>query len=155
MDISENISPVMRFISWQHYGGLFSDIVSVQLDHFNANFTHSVPDNFQISRIQLLDKSLWQRVFVFVLYLFFCIFFCLEFFASWQRQGMGLIPLTGGCPFLFVRRIISWRPGTTPLYPEVSALIFIMSLFRFCLFSEPFPDTPPPYSLVLGQNVKS
>ena len=53
VDNTENISPVMRFISWQHYGGLFSDIVSVQLDHFNANFTHSVPDNFQISRIQL------------------------------------------------------------------------------------------------------
>ena len=53
----EDISPVMRFISCQHYGGLFSDIVSVQLDHSNANLTHSGLDNFHACNCYIKENN--------------------------------------------------------------------------------------------------
>ena len=55
--IMEDISPVMRFISCQHYGGLFSDIVSVQLDHSNANLTHSGLDNFHACNCYIKENN--------------------------------------------------------------------------------------------------
>ena len=92
----------MRFISWQHYGGLFSDIVSVQLDHFNANFTHSVPDNFQISRIQLLEKSMFFVVFFLSVLLIVCYF---AYVYQLAKEGHGSDPYDWGLPAL----VCSWH----------------------------------------------
>ena len=139
----EDISPVMRFISCQHYGGLFSDIVSVQLDHSNANLTHSGLDNFHACNCYIKENNTFlhacihaetniflYQVIKFMTVLFFgfvldfvclfchnqafghclfvylfCFFILQPLYPTWQRRGLGAIPLTGICPRLFVRGI--------------------------------------------------